>query len=122
MTAKKRDQRQYDLVQQYLPGLTLNTMLGIIPYLGDPYDAKPGLGGMTAYPSRAMAGTSRNKAGAPFQYVGSLFAALAVVKSRTGYSADTCKGWNLQVSLRTRSQATRQLGLPHSNLSARSTW
>ena len=50
MTAKKRDQPHHDLVQQYLPGLILNTILGIIRELGDPYDAKPGLGGMTAYP------------------------------------------------------------------------
>ena len=55
MTTKKRDQRQYDLVQQYLPGLILNAILGIIRELGDPYDAKPGLGGMTAYPPMAMA-------------------------------------------------------------------
>ncbi len=55
MTTKKRDQRQYDLVQQYLPGLILNTMLGIIKELGDPYAVKPGLGGMTAYPPSAMA-------------------------------------------------------------------
>ncbi len=55
MITKKRDQRQYDLVQQHLPGLILNTMLGIIRELGDPYDAKPGLGGMTAYPPMAMA-------------------------------------------------------------------
>ena len=38
MITKKRDQRQYDLVQQYLPGLILNTILGIICELGDPYD------------------------------------------------------------------------------------
>ena len=55
MITKKRDQRQYDLVQQYLPGLILNTILGIICELGDPYDAKPGLGDMTAYPPMAMA-------------------------------------------------------------------
>ena len=54
MTAKKRDQLHHDLVQQYLPGLILNTILGIIPYLGDPYVAKPGLGCMTAYPPNAM--------------------------------------------------------------------
>ena len=84
MTAKKRDQPHHDRVQQYLPGLILNTILGIIPYLGDPYDAKPGLGGMTAYPPMAMAAANRNKAGAPFQYAESLFAALAVVKSMTG--------------------------------------
>ena len=55
MITKKRDQRQYDLVQQYLPGLILNTILGIIRELGDPYDAKPGLGGMAAYPPMTMA-------------------------------------------------------------------
>ncbi len=55
MTTKKRDQRQYDLVQQYLPGLILNTVLGIIKELGDPYAVRPGLGGMTAYPPGAMA-------------------------------------------------------------------
>ena len=41
------------MVRQYLPDLILNTILGIICELGDPYDAKPGLGGMTAYPSDA---------------------------------------------------------------------
>ena len=55
MTTKKRDQRQYDLVQQYMPGLMLNTVLGIIKELGDPYAVWPGLGGMTAYPPGAMA-------------------------------------------------------------------
>ena len=44
MTTKKRDQRQYDLVQQYMPGLMLNTVLGIIKELGDPYAVRPGLG------------------------------------------------------------------------------
>ena len=48
MTAGKSDQPHHDWVQ-YLPGLILNTILGIIRKLGDPYDAKPGLGGMTAY-------------------------------------------------------------------------
>ena len=38
-----------------VPGLILNTILGIIRELGDPYVAKPGLGGMTAYPPMAMA-------------------------------------------------------------------
>ena len=76
MITKKRDQRQYDLVQQYLPGLILNTILGIICKLGDPYDSKPGLGGMAAYLPMAMSTTSRNKSGAPFQYAWSLFAAL----------------------------------------------
>ena len=55
MTTKKRDQRQYDLVQQYLSGLMLNTVLGIIKELGNPYAVRPGLGGMTAYPPGAMA-------------------------------------------------------------------
>ena len=55
MITKRRDQRQYDLIQQYLPGLILNTVLGIIRELGDQYDAKPGLGGMAAYPPMAMA-------------------------------------------------------------------
>ena len=54
MTSKKRDQRQYDLVQQYLSGLILNTILKIVQTLGDPYRAKPGLGGMAAYPPSAM--------------------------------------------------------------------
>ena len=76
MITKKRDQPHHDLVQQYLPGLILNTILGIIRELGDPHDAKPGLGGMTAYPPMAMSTTSRNKSGAPFQYAWSLFAAL----------------------------------------------
>ena len=55
MTTKKRDQRPYDLVQQYLPGLILNMILEIIQDLGDPYVARPGLGGMAAYPPSAMA-------------------------------------------------------------------
>ena len=84
MTAKKRDQRHHDLVQQYLPGLILNTILGIIRELGDPYDAKPDLGGMAAYPPGAMVTANRNKVGAPFQYAGSLFAALTVVESMVG--------------------------------------
>ena len=54
MTAKKHDQRQYDLVQQYPPDLILNMVLGTIRELGDPYYAKPGLGGMTAYPPSVM--------------------------------------------------------------------
>ena len=55
MKKRKRDQRQYDLVQQHLPGLILSTILRIVEDLGDPYHAKPGLGGMTAYPPKAMA-------------------------------------------------------------------
>ena len=55
MSERKRDQRQYDLIQQYLPGLILNTILKMVNDLGDPYTAKPGLGGMIAYLPRAMA-------------------------------------------------------------------
>ena len=44
MPAKKHDQPHHDLVRQYLPGLILNTTLGIICELGDPYDGKPGPG------------------------------------------------------------------------------
>ena len=51
----KRDQRPYELVQQHLSGLILNTILKIVEDLDDPYQAKPGLGGMTAYPPKAMA-------------------------------------------------------------------
>ena len=43
------------MVQQYLPDLILNTILEIVEEMGDPYQTKPGLGGMTAYPPRAMA-------------------------------------------------------------------
>ena len=50
----KRDQRPYELVQQHLPDLILNTILKIVEDLGDPYQAKPGLGGITAYPPKAM--------------------------------------------------------------------
>ena len=76
MITKKRDQRQYDLVQQYLPGLIPNTIPRIIYELGDPYDAKPGLGDMAAYPPMDMAGANRNKAGLPFQYAEPPFVAL----------------------------------------------
>ena len=54
MKKGKRDQRPYELVQQHLPGLILSTILRIVEDLGDPYRAKPGLGGMTAYPPKAM--------------------------------------------------------------------
>ena len=54
MKKGKRDQRPYVLVQQHLSGLILNTILKIVEDLGDPYQAKPGLGGMTAYPPKAM--------------------------------------------------------------------
>ena len=50
----KRDQRPCELVQQHLSGLILNTILKIVEDLGDPYQAKPGPGGMTAYPPKAM--------------------------------------------------------------------
>ena len=55
MTEAKRDQRPFDMVQQYLPGLILNTILETVGEMNDPYQAKPGLGGMTAYPPKAMA-------------------------------------------------------------------
>ena len=55
MTQQKRDQRPYDRVQQYLPGPILNAMLETVGETGDPCQTKPGLGGMTAYPPRAMA-------------------------------------------------------------------
>ena len=55
MTQQRRDQRQYDLVQQYLPGLILNTVLRIVQDLDDPYRVRPSLGGMRAYPPKAMA-------------------------------------------------------------------
>ena len=55
MKKRKRDQRPYELIQQHLSGLILNTVLKIVEDLGDPYQAKPGLGGMTAYPPKAMA-------------------------------------------------------------------
>ena len=51
----KRDQRPYELVQQHLSGLILSTILRIVEDLGGPYQAKPGLGGMTAYPPKVMA-------------------------------------------------------------------
>ena len=55
MNAKKHDQPHHDLVQQYLPGLILNTVLGIIQELGNPYVAMSGLGGMAAYQPSVMA-------------------------------------------------------------------
>ncbi len=55
MKKRKRDQLPYELIQQHLSGLILNTILKIVEDLGDPYQAKPGLGGMTAYPPKAMA-------------------------------------------------------------------
>ncbi len=55
MKKGRRDQRQYDPVRQHLPGLILGTILRMVEDLGDSYRAKPGLGGMTAYPPKAMA-------------------------------------------------------------------
>ena len=43
------------MVQQYLPGLILNIMLETVRGMDGPCQAKPGLGGMTAYPQKAMA-------------------------------------------------------------------
>ena len=84
MTAKRRDQPHHDLVQQYLPGLILNTIPGIIRKLGGPYVARLGWHG--SVPAGTMTAANRNKAGASFQYVESLLATLAVVKSMTGLS------------------------------------
>ena len=43
------------MVQQYLPGPMPNTILETVGEMGDPCQARPGPGGMTAYPPRAMA-------------------------------------------------------------------
>ena len=42
MTGIKRAQRSFDMVQQYLPGLILNTILEIIKEMDDPYQAGTG--------------------------------------------------------------------------------
>ena len=55
MTKTKRDQRPFDTVRLYLPGLIPNAMLETVRGMDDPCQAKPGLGGMTAYPPKAMA-------------------------------------------------------------------
>ena len=55
MKKRKRAQRPYGLIQRHLPGLILGTTLRIAEDLGDPYQAKPGSGGMAAYPPNAMA-------------------------------------------------------------------
>ena len=55
MTDGRRDQRPFNIVQQYLPGLILSTILNTVKEMGDPYQARPGLGGMTAYPSKTIA-------------------------------------------------------------------
>ena len=44
------------MVQQYLPGLILNTILKTVREMDDgPCQTKPGLGGMIAHPPKAMA-------------------------------------------------------------------
>ena len=55
MTEAKRDQRPFDVVQQYLPGLILNAILETLGEMDDPYRTRPGLNGVTAYPPKAMA-------------------------------------------------------------------
>ena len=55
MTDGRRNQRPFNIVQQYLPGLILSTILNTVKEMGDPHQARPGLGGMTAYPPKAMA-------------------------------------------------------------------
>ena len=50
MTDGRRDQRPFNIVQQYLLGLILSTILNTVKEMGDSYQAGPGLGGMTAYP------------------------------------------------------------------------
>ena len=52
---KKRDQRPFGMVERHLSGLILNPILKIVEEMGDPYQANPRLGGMTAYPPKAMA-------------------------------------------------------------------
>ena len=61
MITKKRVQPHHDSVQQYPPGLILNTILGITHKFNDPYDAKLGLGGMAAYPTMTMTADNRTK-------------------------------------------------------------
>ena len=55
MKKRKRAQRPCELVQRHLPGPILGTIPRIVEDLGDPYRAKPGLGGMAAYLPNAMA-------------------------------------------------------------------
>ena len=55
LTGKKRDQRPYELFKKYSHGLILNTVLSVVDELGDPYEAKPGVGGMNAYSPKIMA-------------------------------------------------------------------
>ena len=55
MKKTNRDQRQFDIVQKHHLALTVSTLINIVGQLGDPYAIMPGLGGMTAYPPKAMA-------------------------------------------------------------------
>ena len=40
MTDGRRDQRPFNIVQQYLPGLILSTILNTVKEMGDPYQAR----------------------------------------------------------------------------------
>ena len=84
MTAKKRDQPHHDLVQQYLPGLIMNTIPGIIRELGDPYVCQARPGRHDCLSAECHEAANRNKVDASSQYTESLFAVLVVVKSMTG--------------------------------------
>ena len=55
MTKAKHDQRPFDMVQRYLPGLILNTLPESDGEMGDPCQAKPGPDYLPAYPPKAMA-------------------------------------------------------------------
>ena len=52
---KKRDQRSFDLVQRYLPGLILATVVRIVNGMDEPYTLNPGVGGKNGYLPRTMA-------------------------------------------------------------------
>ena len=52
---KKRDQRSYDAIQQYLPSLILDRVLNVIGKLDEPYHNKPGVGGPRGYSPKTMA-------------------------------------------------------------------
>ena len=55
-TKKKRDQRSFDLVQRYLPGLILATTVArIVNGMDEPYTLNPGVGGKNGYLPRTMA-------------------------------------------------------------------
>ena len=51
----KRDQRAFDLIQQFLPALMLDTIIKMVKELPEPYAVRAGLGGLAAYPPRTMA-------------------------------------------------------------------